>query len=125
MRFCCRYPAVLALVLGGFAAIAGPNPVNAQEAYTFGVFPFLPPLRLEELYGPYGEVISYAVDRPVVFRTKATFEKFSLEIENQTYDVAFMQPFDYVIAADRFNYQALARPTARPLQTTTMTEIST
>jgi len=109
MRFYRRCPAVFLLVLGGLAAFGGSKRVHAQEAYTFGVFPFLSPLRLEELYGPYGAVISYAIGHQVHFRTKATFEKFTEEIENQTYDVAFLHPFEYVMAADSFNYRALAR----------------
>ena len=104
-----RFIIVLCALAGAAVVFSNPRPVHAQEAYTLGVFPFLPPLRLEQLYGPFGGVISGAIGRPVEFRTKATFEKFTVEIENQTYDVAYMQPFDYVLTGSKNNYQALTR----------------
>ncbi|MBT5111195.1 MAG: phosphate/phosphite/phosphonate ABC transporter substrate-binding protein [Rhodospirillaceae bacterium] len=79
------------------------------EGYTLGVVPYLPPGRLEERFGPYAAVIARALDRQVTFRTKTTYEIFKNEIVNQTYDIVFLQPFDYPEATDKHEYLPLAR----------------
>jgi len=44
-------------------------------------------------------------------RTKPNFTDFTAELSRKTYDVAFVQPLDYVVAHDKFGYVPLARRT--------------
>lgn len=86
-----------------------PQAGQAADGYTLGVFPFLPPARLEEGHGHFANALSLGLGRHVEFRTRSTFDAFRQEIEDQTYDIIFVQPFDYVVAADKYGYLPLAR----------------
>lgn len=94
-----------------FAATLSACPPDAragEKDYALGVFPFLPPARLQERFGGYAGALTKALGRYVEFRTRSTFEAFQDEIKAQTYDIIFVQPFDYIIAADKYGYLPLA-----------------
>ena len=83
---------------------------SAPEAgYRFGVFPYLPALTIDEVFGPLAARLARDLDRPVRLKTKSTFERFAEELARQSYDMILVHPFFYVDAADGHHYQALAR----------------
>jgi len=92
-----------------------PGPAHASEqellkpAYRLGVFPYLPALTIDRLYGPLAETFSLSLDRLVKLRTKSTFENFASAIEEETYDILFVHPFFFVDAVDHHGYLPLAR----------------
>jgi len=90
----------------GYAAELSVEPV--QPPYIFGVFPSLAVARLEKIYAPMAADLGRGLDRKVYFRTKSSFDKFMQEIKKQTYDIVFLQPFDYVWAVG-YGYLPLAR----------------
>lgn len=100
---------VLALLL---CTIAAPFSVAADRAgktgYILGVFPHLPPRELEKVFSPIAADLADAIDRKVVLRSSTTYERFMENLDEQIFDIAFVQPFDYVRVADRFGYQPLA-----------------
>ena len=61
------------------------------------------------MYTPIAAEFSKVPGQPVTLKTKASFEAFTDEIEKETYDIAFVQPFDYVRAHDKHGYIPLAR----------------
>jgi phosphonate transport system substrate-binding protein len=75
----------------------------------FGVFPFLPPLTLDQTFQPVVAELSEAVGAPVVLRTKDTFLRFRNELAAGSYDLVLVHPFFYTYAAEMAGYQALAR----------------
>ena len=79
-----------------------------KKEYVMGVFPHLPPRELEKVFSPMAADISKAVGKPVIFRTSSTYQKFMEQLDKQVFDIAFVQPFDYVRAADKYGYQPLA-----------------
>lgn len=81
----------------------------AKPAYRLGVFPYLPALTIDRLYGPLAESFSLELDRLVKLRTKSTFENFVEAIEQQSYDILFVHPFFFVDAIDHHGYLPLAR----------------
>ncbi len=81
---------------------------NAQPIL-FGVFPYLPPARLEQLFAPVAADLSEAIGRPVLLRTRPTYLRFRKELENETYDLVFVQPFDYVESAAPHGYHLISR----------------
>ncbi|MGI9510487.1 MAG: PhnD/SsuA/transferrin family substrate-binding protein [Geminicoccaceae bacterium] len=83
--------------------------VAAKPAYRLGVFPYLPALTIDRLYGPLAESLSLELDRLVKLRTKSTFENFAEAIELQSYDILFVHPFFFVDAVDHHDYLPLAR----------------
>ncbi len=94
-----------ALCLPGFA-VCGDEPAPIL----FGVFPYLPTARLEQVYAPVAADLSEAVGREVQLRTRPSFSKFREELKRQTYDLIFIQPFDYVEIAEPHGYRSIALP---------------
>jgi len=100
---------VLFAVLFFFAGMPLSNAADATTAeYVFGVFPYLPPRDLEQVFAPVAADFSRALGRPVRFASSSSYEIFSRKIDDEAFDVAFLQPFDYVRAADQHGYLPLA-----------------
>lgn len=105
----------MALALGWLACAHG-NGAQATEpgvspgsGYRFGVFPYLPALTIDRIFGSMAASFAATLGRPVYLKTKSTFEQFALELQRETYDVVFVHPFFYVDAADHHGYLPLAR----------------
>lgn len=88
----------------------GNGGVFAQESshYKFGVFPFMPMPALIKYYNSVSADLTRLVNKRVIAQSRPTFKLFSEEIENETYDIIFIQPFDYPLA-HLHNYRPLAR----------------
>lgn len=88
------------------------NPVihasSEKKEYILGVFPHLPPRELEKVFSPMAADLSKAIGKPVIFRTSSTYQKFMQKMDNQVFDIAFVQPFDYIHIADKYGYRPLA-----------------
>ncbi len=91
-----------------YTAVAEDAPPPAKSAYIFGVFPYLPPLEMEKLYAPIVADFNHALNRELQLASKTSFELFTKNLKDQTYDVAFIQPFDYVNTAHHYGYVPLA-----------------
>ena len=99
---------LVSMTLGVLQGTAASEPV-AVKPYEFGVFPYLPVTKIHELYAPIAADLAAKLGRPVRLGSKARYESFEHELRRQTYDIAFVQPFDYVEAHDNFGYLPLAR----------------
>lgn len=98
-------------VVAGFSARAQ-APDVPPPPYVFGAFPYLPPRALETLFAPIAADFKRALGRDVQYVSKSSYETFSKTlIDEQSYDIAFVQPFDYIRAAGQSAYLPLA---ARP-----------
>jgi phosphonate transport system substrate-binding protein len=104
---------VLALVSLTCSAAPAGLPLAAEaeatSGYRFGVFPYLPALTIDRIFGPIATSFAAALGRPVYLKTKSTFESFASELERAAYEIIFVHPFFYVGAADRQGYLPLAR----------------
>lgn len=100
-------------------ALAGMTQVSAADVktteagvtiaeYVFGVFPYLPPRELELVFAPVAADFTRILRRPVRFASTSSYENFALKLNEEAFDIAFMQPFDYVRAADQHGYLPLA-----------------
>ena len=81
---------------------------DSKHEYIMGVFPHLPPRELEKIYAPMAADISRVIGKPVIFRTSSSYQKFMEQLDNQEFDIAFVQPFDYIRIADKYGYTPLA-----------------
>ena len=90
-------------------AVSACLPAAAVEPYQFGVFPYLPTTRIHDLYGPMAADFAAKMGRQVELSSKADFQSFREELRSETYDIAFVQPFDYVDAHDKHGYLPLTR----------------
>lgn len=99
--------AVLAAPVEG-AWAAGSNGQD-PPVYRFGVFPYVPALTIDRIFGPIAASFAAELDRPVYLKTRSSFEQFAEQLEKEAYDIIFVHPFFYVQAADRYNYLPLVR----------------
>lgn len=93
-------------LLATSAAALGPP---APAAYRLGVFPYLPVLAIDRIFGPVAVQLSEDLGRPVNLRTKPTFEMFAEEMRKESYDIILVHPFFYIEAHDRYHYLPVAR----------------
>ena len=80
-----------------------------EKSYSFGVFPYLPPQKVELVWSTLASYISQQLRVPIRLRTRASYSSFKNEIENEYFDIAFMQPFVYANIASKHGYIPLAR----------------
>ena len=90
------------------AASADDQP-SQLAAYRLGVFPYVPVLAVDRIYGPVAAQFAEDLGRPIHLKTKATFDKFIEELRKETYDIILVHPFFYVEARDEHHYLPLAR----------------
>jgi len=88
---------------------------TAAHALVLGIFPHMPATRLLQVFSPIAEDFSAHLGKPVKLRTRPDFAQFAAELQAETYDIAFIQPLDYVWLHERHGYLPLARRDA-PLQ---------
>lgn len=84
-----------------------------SDSYILGVFPHLPPRELEKVFAPMAADLGETVGRDIHFRSSTTYEKFSDNLNEGLYDIAFLQPFDYVRVSGKEGYLPLATRTQR------------
>lgn len=104
-----RFILFCALSLALPASAATADGESDKSAYKFGAFPMIPVRQMHSVFSPIAAEFAKVLEHPVYFRTKPTFAEFRQELRLETYDFAFVQPFDYVLAHDRYHYHPLAR----------------
>ena len=82
---------------------------KAYHAYRLGVFPYQAPRQTVDQYGPVAADMEAALGHPVWLETAPTFAGFSRELAAARYDIAYIQPFDYLAAVEKYGYLPLAR----------------
>ena len=91
------------LVLTATVAIAG------DDSLTFGVFPYLPTARMEQIFAPIAARFGELTGRPIVLRSRPDYGRFREQVKQQAYDILFIQPFDYIRVGAPNGYIPLAR----------------
>ena len=102
-----------------FALTSG-IPAHAEEpakGLSLGVFPYLPTSKLEQIFAPIAVRFGEVTGQPVTLRSRPDFDRFREQVSQQTYDIIFIQPFDYIRAAADNGYRPLACWVARDDQT--------
>lgn len=104
----------ITVLFGSTAAPAASAEVDSytgmpEGEYRFGVFPYLSPIRLEQIYAPAGAAFQRATGSRFHFRTATTFKHFFKRLAKGHYDLVLIQPFWYPPAVDQFNYIPLVR----------------
>lgn len=108
-----RHLSILYLaILCSVTNISHAEPVN-HATLAMGIFPHLPPREIEQIFSPMAADIGEAVNATVSLRTSTTYTKFMNNLDQQDFDIAFVQPFDYVHIADKYGYLPLATRTEK------------
>lgn len=100
---------LLTLALWCAGAPAGAAEPAATQAYKFGSFPMVTRGQVERVFSPVAAEFSRILAHPVHLRTKPSFAQYRKELSREGYDIAIVQPFDYILAHDRYNYLPLVR----------------
>ena len=90
------------------ALLSSTSALYANSELKLGIFPYLPIHKLFKVYTPVAEDFAKLTGVPFVVKTKASFSQFESALQNEEYDIAFIQPFDYVMAHDQHHYLPLA-----------------
>jgi ABC-type phosphate/phosphonate transport system substrate-binding protein len=90
-------------------AFCGSQTGAAERPYEFGVFPHLPLAKIHELFAPMATDFEAKLGRQVRLSSRAEYASFEAELRRETYDIGFVQPFDYIDAHDKHGYLPLAR----------------
>ena len=102
----------LCVVMASFVCLllSGGSKVYADELseYKFGIFPFMPMAALSRYYNSIGTDFTRRLNKRVIAQSRPTFKQFAEEIEKESYDIIFIQPFDYPTAYEH-NYRPIAR----------------
>ncbi len=96
-------------LLGILLILVGSVSARADDTYSFGVFPYLPPSKLQKLFVPIARNLAESVGKKVQISSKPNYLEFRKGLAEEQYDIAFVQPFDYVQAHDKYNYLPLAK----------------
>ena len=94
-------------------------PLQAQEvpkALSFGVVPQQSATRLAEDWGPLLAEISKRSGVPLVFRTAPNIPTFEERLGKGEYDLAYMNPYHYVVFHKSSGYRAFAREQDRKIK---------
>lgn len=80
-----------------------------QPSYRLGIFPFVSPEYIEASYGPLAISLGKTLQRPVELRTRTSFGTYVDSLVRGDFDIALVQPFDYIRIAADGRYQPLLR----------------
>jgi phosphonate transport system substrate-binding protein len=94
--------------LSATAADTGTAPVKPAAGYLLGIFPFMPLANIEGLFAPLARDIGTELGKKVLLTSSATFETMIDDIKQARFDIAYIQPFDYVKFAKSAGYVPVA-----------------
>ena len=103
---------VLRLMLACLAALLLPAqaaPETQPRPYSLGIFPYMAPRQTLEFYGPVASGMQAALGHPVRLMSVPSFPDFSRAMAEQRYDIALVQPFDYLDAVEKQGFLPLAQ----------------
>ncbi len=105
---------MLAIALGllGAPALAQPQP----KSLSFGVVPQQAASRLAEDWGPLLAEVSRRSGVSLVFRTAPNIPAFEERLATGDYDLAYMNPYHYVVFHKASGYTAFAKEQERRLK---------
>jgi phosphonate transport system substrate-binding protein len=89
---------------------------EAQKSLSFGVVPQQSATRLAEEWGPLLAEISRRSGVALVFKTAPSIPVFEERLAKGEYDLAYMNPYHYVVFHEAAGYQAFAREQDRRLK---------
>ncbi len=73
-----------------------------------GVFPYISLAELEGVFTPIITELKQVLGIEIQFRSSSSFERFKVRLFEEAYDIAFIQPFDYVQVAALIGYRPVA-----------------
>lgn len=91
------------------AALIATPPTHATSGLTFGIVPQQAATKLARLWSPLLAAIGECSDVQLQFRTAPNIPTFEKRLDQGRYDIAYMNPYHYVVFGKRVGYSALAK----------------
>lgn len=91
------------------ALLWGVPQIASAEQYTFGVVPQQSPMKLFKTWKPIVDYLSKETGHKIIFKTEKSIAKFESVLYSGGYDIAYMNPYHYVVAQRRQGFQAKVR----------------
>jgi len=89
---------------------ADPPPVpQAGDTLTFGVLPYLSTQKMEQVFSPIAARFGALTGRSVMLRSRPDSPRFREQVKQASYDIIFIQPFDYIRVGAANGYIPAAR----------------
>ncbi|RMI14377.1 MAG: hypothetical protein D6681_05235 [Calditrichaeota bacterium] len=95
-----------------YLTASGPSQPTASPGtspWVMATFPFLTHPHLEAVFAPMARALSDSLGIPVEYHFSSSYERFMEGLSRQEYDLAFIQPFDYVRTGIDAGYVPLVR----------------
>ncbi len=89
---------------------------SAAETLVFGVVPQQSAKKLAESWAPMLAYLSANSEIQIVFATAKDIPTFEKRLANSEYDIAYMNPYHFVVFSEHNGYQALARQKNKSIQ---------
>ncbi|MCX7171721.1 MAG: phosphate/phosphite/phosphonate ABC transporter substrate-binding protein [Proteobacteria bacterium] len=114
-----RNKLIASLLLGLVCILASPSRAEAQGGpppLAFGIVPQQSASRLAEEWGPLLAEISRRSGVPLVFRTAPSIPLFEERLAHGDYDLAYMNPYHYIVFHTASGYRAFAKEQDRKIK---------
>ena len=111
-----KFVLVILAILGAsnvFANTGKQAPVNQPAQYTFGVVPQQSAYRLAQMWTPLLQHLKQETGLSLSFITAKDIPSFEDELTAAKYDLAYMNPYHYVVFHSRSGYQPLVRDSVK------------
>ena len=115
MKHISRYLMTLTLILG-FAGHFPAAQAKQSESLTFGIVPQQSASKLARVWLPILLHLEVQTGRTFRFATAKDIPTFEACLAKQAYDLAYMNPYHYVVFHKRAGYQAIARQKNKKLK---------
>jgi len=102
-----KMPALILMVIASMPPAS--TSAASEQSYLFGVFPYLSPLRLDEIFSPVSQELSKNLGHQIKFRTSSNLPRFREKLMSEYYDFAIIQPVFYPLAIDQVGYIPLVK----------------
>lgn len=94
--------------IGSIAIVMNTSPVNAADTLTFGVVPQQSASTLARLWTPIAQRLGEKTGLDIRFATAPDIPEFERRLARGEYDVAYMNPYHFVVFNEKPGYRALA-----------------
>lgn len=80
-----------------------------SQTITLGVVPQQSPLKLAKKWSKVTNYLKEKTGYEIVFKTEKSIPTFEEQLYSGTYDLAYMNPYHFVVANHKQNYEAFTR----------------
>lgn len=90
-------------------ALCSLSSTASAETLTFGIVPQQSPLKMFKAWKPITQYLSEQTGHKIVFKTEKSIAEFERVLYRGGYDLAYINPYHFIVANRKQNYQAAVR----------------